>query len=46
MEGHLSGGGEEVSDVLLSQAVVGVAVCNMAKNPSFIQLKLVSLNLI
>jgi hypothetical protein len=35
-EGHLRGGGEEVRDVLLG-AVVGVAVCDMAKNPSFVQ---------
>jgi hypothetical protein len=32
----LRGGGEEVRDVLLSGAVVGVAVCDMAKNPSFV----------
>jgi hypothetical protein len=35
-EGHLRGVGEEVRDVLLSGAVVGVAVCDMAKNPSFV----------
>jgi hypothetical protein len=28
--------GEEVHDVLLSGAVVGVVVCDMAKNPSFV----------
>jgi hypothetical protein len=37
--GHLRGGGEEVRDVLLSGAVVGVAVCDMAKNPSFVRRK-------
>jgi hypothetical protein len=31
-EGHVRGG----RDVLLSGAVVGVAVCDMAKNPSFV----------
>jgi hypothetical protein len=30
-EGHLRGGGQEVRDVLLSGAVVGVAVCDMSK---------------
>jgi hypothetical protein len=35
-EGHLRGGGEEVRDVLLSGAVVGVAVCDMSMNPSFV----------
>jgi hypothetical protein len=30
-EGHLRGGGEEVRDELLSGAVVGVTVCDMAK---------------
>jgi hypothetical protein len=34
--GGSSTGGEEVRDVLLSGAVVGVAVRDMAKNPSFV----------
>jgi hypothetical protein len=38
-EGHLRDGGGEVRDVLLSGAVVGVAVCDMAKNPSFVRRK-------
>jgi hypothetical protein len=38
-KGHLRGGGEEVRDVLLSGAVVGVAVCDMPKNPSFVHRK-------
>jgi hypothetical protein len=38
-EGHLRGGGEEVRDELLSGAVVGVTVCDMAKNPSFVHRK-------
>jgi hypothetical protein len=35
-KGQVSGGVEEIRDVLLSGAVVVVAVCDMAKNPSFI----------
>jgi hypothetical protein len=35
-EGHLHGRGEEVRDVLLSGAVVGVTVCDMAKNSSLV----------
>jgi hypothetical protein len=38
-EGHLLGGGEEIQDVLLSGAVMGVTVCDMAKNPSFVNRK-------
>jgi hypothetical protein len=36
MGGHLRGGGEEVRDVLLSGAVVGVMLCDMDKNPSVV----------
>jgi hypothetical protein len=35
-KGRLSGGAEEFYDVLLSGAVVDVAVCDMATNPSFV----------
>jgi hypothetical protein len=35
-KGQLSGGGEEIRDVLLSGAVVVAVVCEMAKNPSFV----------
>jgi hypothetical protein len=38
-EGQLRGGGEEVRDVLLSGVVVGVTMCDMAKNPSFVHRK-------
>jgi hypothetical protein len=33
---QLSGGSEEIRDVLLSGAVVSAAVCDMAKTPSFV----------